>query len=208
VERSAPDGMPVLRDVAGTVLASRPADLFGGVEVFGQHELAELAESGDYVAEVLLRFDGHLPRRPSGVATALRRNREEILAVMRELEQLDEQLDELPRHRETLDRIHASGLDERLAEQAAVDRGRELLTATSGRVDDLVAASEPLRDAGLLDAAYLGNASREPLNDIMSRLRAAVSTAVVGLDRAVEQARAELAAAEMAWSADTARVRE
>ena len=208
VERSAPDGLPVLRDAVGTVLASRPVDVLGGVEIFGQHELAELAESGDYVAEVLLRFNGNSPRRPSGVTSALRRNREEILAVMRELEQLDERLEELPRHRESLERLHASGLDERLAEQAAVDRERELLTATSGRVDDLVAATEPLRDTGLLDTAYLVTARQGALGDIVGRLRAAVSTAVVELDRAVAQARAELTAAEQAWSGDTARVRE
>src|SRR5436305_1129061 len=68
--------------------------------------------------------EGGFATKPElGVATlnraaALGRNRTEILAVSHELELLDDELADLPRHREALSRFEAEGLDSRLAEQA------------------------------------------------------------------------------------------
>ena len=45
IERSV-NNTPVVKDASGTVTSLQSADVIGDVEIFGQHELAELAISG------------------------------------------------------------------------------------------------------------------------------------------------------------------
>lgn len=78
VERTV-GSQPVVHDAAGRVVASRPTDLVGPVDVFSQHELAELAESPDYVGELLHRLTAVSLVPAASVRPALRRNREELL---------------------------------------------------------------------------------------------------------------------------------
>jgi len=216
VERSVPDP-PVVRDSAGSVLSSRPADVLGAVEVFSQHELAELAESQDYVAELLRRFGGPTMPDRHAVGPALRRNREGILAALHELETIDEQLDELPRQQEALTRFHAEGLDSRLAEQAEIDREQSVLATTGSRIDDFVNAVDPLRDPGLLDPTFITAPGftgagdivmRETIAELIERLRTEARAAVAALDAATSVARDELTAVETEWTNRTAAVRD
>lgn len=55
IERTVPEP-PLVRDASGTVTQLRPEDLVGVVEVFGQHELAELAQDKACVARMLERL--------------------------------------------------------------------------------------------------------------------------------------------------------
>lgn len=216
VERSVPDP-PVVRDSAGTVLASRPADVLGPVEVFSQHELAELADSGDYIARLLQRISGDTTDIASNLPTRLRENREAIVAGRRQLSEIDDALDELPRLKEALTHFHHAHLDERLEERTRIDRERRILDTASSRIDELLAAIAPLRDKELLDQAFAsGDALRDLPNssvlariaDVVAALQAEVSAATETIDRAVEAAREALSSVEAEWSTVTAPVRE
>ncbi len=114
-------GQPIVRDAAGQALASRPVDVLGPIDVFSQHELAELAESPDYVAALLRGLIAPSSAPAVSVRPALRRNREDLLTSLRELGAIDEQIEELPRLREAVIRSESAGLDERITEQANVD---------------------------------------------------------------------------------------
>ncbi len=216
IERSVPDP-PVVRDASGTVLASRPADVLGPVEVFSQHELAELADSRDYVAHLLRRVSGTGTEPASSLPTQRGHNREAILGARRQLAEIDEALDELPRLQEALIRFRGAHLDERLDERTRIDRERRVLDTASARLEDALAATHPLRDEGLLDGAFASPAAlRELPNaaivariaDVLGSLQADVPAAATAIDRAVAAARTALSSIEAQWSAATAPVRE
>jgi hypothetical protein len=216
LERSVPDP-PVVRDAAGIVLASRPTDVLGPVEVFGQHELAELAESRDYIARILQRISGDATDIASNLPARLRQNREAIVAGRRQLSEIDDALDELPRLREALAHFRSAHLDERLDERTRVDRERRILDTAATRLDDVLEAAQPLRDDGLLDQAFaspdalrdLPNASiLAGIIDMLDTLRVEVATVADTIEQAVAAARAALSSIDADWSAATAPIRE
>jgi hypothetical protein len=57
IQRSVPNP-PVVLDEAGSATTLQPADVIGHVEIFGQHELADLASDKTRVAEMIERFVG------------------------------------------------------------------------------------------------------------------------------------------------------
>ncbi|MGH2892320.1 MAG: TrlF family AAA-like ATPase [Solirubrobacteraceae bacterium] len=216
VERSVPDP-PVVRDASGTALASRPTDVLGPVEVFSQHELAELADSRDYIARLLQRIFGDATEPASNLPIRLRRNREAIVAGRQQLDEIDDALDDLPRLQEALTHFHSAHLDERLNERTRIERERRVLDTAAGRVDDVLATAAPLRDEGLLDQVFTSSAALQELpnaailariSDVLGALHAEVTAAADAIDRAVATARAALSSIEAEWSAATAPVRE
>src|SRR5690606_6224290 len=60
----------VVRDSSGTQTNQRPRDIVGNLEIFGQHELAELAQDNDLMAELVARVAGS-PASPAERATVL-----------------------------------------------------------------------------------------------------------------------------------------
>ena len=216
IERSVPDP-PVVRDAAGMVLASRPTDVLGPVDVFGQHELAELAESRDYIARLLQRISGDTTEIVSNLPARLRQNREAIVAGRRQLSEIDDALDELPRLQEALAHFRGAHLDERLEERTRIDRERRILDTAGTRLDDVLAAAQPLRDDGLLDRAFasadalrdLPNASvLAGIVDMLGTLRAEVEAAADTIEQSVAAARAALSSLDADWLAATAPIRE
>ncbi|MGH3941341.1 MAG: TrlF family AAA-like ATPase [Pseudonocardiaceae bacterium] len=216
VERSVPDP-PVVRDISGTVLASRPIDVLGPVEVFSQHELAELADSRDYIARLLRRISGNTTDPVSNLPTRLRQNREAILAGRRQLAEIDDALDDLPRLREALTHFRSAHLDQRLDERTRVDRERRILDTAATRLDDVLATAQPLRDEGLLDQAFTSPAALRDLPnskilaqiaDVLSSLQAQVTGAANAIKHAEATARAAISSIEEDWSTVTAPVRE
>ena len=216
IERSVPDP-PVVRDAAGMVLASRPTDVLGPVEVFGQHELAELAESRDYVARLLQRISGDTTEIVSNLPARLRQNREAIVAGRWQLSEIDDALDELPRLQEALAHFRGAHLDERLDERTRIDRERRILDAAGTRLDDVLAAAQPLRDDGLLDQTFASaDALRDLPNaavlagivDLLSTLRTEVASAADTIEQSVAAARAALSSVDADWLAATAPIRE
>lgn len=215
IERSVPDP-PVVRDASGTALASRPTDVLGPVEVFSQHELAELADSRDYIARLLQRISSNT-EHASNLPTRLRRNREAILGGRRRLAEIDEALDELPRLQEALTHFRSARLDERLDEYTRINRERRVLDTAVARLDDTLMATQPLRDEGLLDQAFTSPAALQELPnavvlariaDVLGTLQAEIATAADTIDQAVAAARAALSSIDADWSAATAPVRE
>ena len=127
VERTVPDP-PVVRDAAGTVLAQSPLDLLGAIEIFSQHELAELPDDKAYVAQMLGRFGGTDPEvdRRAEVLDALRDNRESQLKRSGQIGNLDDELAALPKLHEQLAQFEAQGVDEGLRTQEQLQREERL----------------------------------------------------------------------------------
>lgn len=218
VERTVPN-LPIVRDAAGHVTGQTPADVLGAIEIFSQHELAELAEDKTYVARMLQRFvgaDDDADRRRD-VAALLAANRKELLRVAAELADVEEALDELPRLHAAIKQFQAAKLDARLQDQQLLQREERLLDTAEARVADLSDVTQSLRDQDLLDATFLsptalgGLPRGELLNraqGVLDQLSAAVDRALSTIDVARETAAKEVVRIRDDWLEATRSTRE
>ena len=208
IERTVPNP-PIVRDQDGKVLDLLPSDILPRIEVYGQHEISELTNSEDKLTSLLHRFirpDESLSQRKAEVRRELKKTRQAILQASSELDDIDEQLADLPRLEQTLERFQEAGFENRLREQSLLVREERILATIPERVEVFREALETFRRELPVDATFvsaealddlpgasilsgaeevLEQFSRE-LEDVARRLRAALERA----DKGIEQVRA------------------
>ena len=165
IERIFPNP-PVVRDIEGKVLNLLPRDVFPHVEVFGQHEISELAKSSEKLTLLLKRFvkeDPSLGRRKDSTCRDLEKTRRALLDVGNELQDIDERLSELPKLEETLRRFQEAGLEERLREQSLLLREESVLESIPDRQRVFRKCLETLRQELPIDRAFLSPRALENL---------------------------------------------
>lgn len=142
IERTIPNP-PLVRETSGEVLHRTPEDVLPRVEVYGQHEISELARSPNKLTRLLDRFvvrDESLARRKTSVSSDLAKNRRSLCETRNEIESSVERLAALPGLEETLQRFQEVGLEERLKE-------RSLLVREERVIDSVPQRLEPFREA-------------------------------------------------------------
>jgi energy-coupling factor transporter ATP-binding protein EcfA2 len=154
---------PVVRDESGAVLQIHPAEILPGVEIFGQHEIAEIAKDRAKQHQLLQRFRDPekalaLESKKRGLQRELKANRAELLRTQNEIETLADKLTRLPGIEEKLKRFQELGIEAKLKEQADLTREEALLKNSREGVPAIKKALEQLRrvveqNAGRLDPA-------------------------------------------------------
>ena len=186
IERTIPNP-PVVRDgKSGEVLHVLAADVFPGVEVYGQHEISELTKSPEKLTRLLGRFverDDSVAHRKRELRRALERERERILGARKELDQIEERLAALPGLEETLERYQEAGLERDLKEQSLLVREERVLGTIPERLQPFRACLEELRQELPIDRAFL---SPKALEDLPGK------EILAGADRMLEQLNADL----------------
>lgn len=130
IERAVPNP-PVVKDEDGVVMDILPQDLIPGVEIYGQHEISELAKDSKKRTLMLKRFierDHSLSGRKSDVKLELERIRIRILNVHSEMSNIEDRLAEIPVLNEMQKRYQESGLEEKLKEKSLLVREESLFT--------------------------------------------------------------------------------
>lgn len=136
IERTIPNP-PVVRDGSGNVLSVTPQDILPGVEIFGQHEIAELAKSPEKRTRLLHRFmepEQELVQRKADLRRELEHSRIQIHQLKMELRVITERLAALPVVEETLKRYQEAGLEERLKEQSLLVREERIFKTADERL--------------------------------------------------------------------------
>ena len=186
IERTVPNP-PVVRDVeTGGVLNVEVADIFPGVEVYGQHEISELARSPQDLTRLLRRFmpqDESFGPRKRELAIELRRSRENILRTREELAELEDRLAALPGLEENQERYREAGIEEDLKEQGLLVREEKLLDTVDERLAPLREGQSELKRALPIDRRFLSpeTLAELPNKDILAEA-----------DRALEKLSADL----------------
>ena len=207
IERTVPNP-PIVRDVDGQVLNLSPRDVLPRVEVYGQHEISELARLPQKRTLLLDRFvikDASLTQRKTRVLKDLRNNRRSVLDVTAEIRQIDDRMATLPSLEETLKRFQEAGLEDRLRERSLLVREERVLESVPERVQIFRDFLETLRQEIPIDRAFLSVSALEqlpgkeilaPANEILQRLDAdleqaaeALETSIVRADTAISQIR-------------------
>ncbi len=159
LERSVPNP-PTVKDETGEVLPIAPRDVVPGVQVFGQHEISELAKSPEKLTLLLERFvdrDPSLSGRKVGLQLELERSRGRIVDVQREMKMLEERLAALPGLEETQKRFQQAGLEERLKEKSLLVREERLFSTLDERLDPFRALHNELTEGLPIDAAFVSS---------------------------------------------------
>jgi energy-coupling factor transporter ATP-binding protein EcfA2 len=217
VERTVPHP-PVVKDSAGTVLAQSPLDILGPVEIFSQHELAELSDDQVYVAQLLDRFSGTDPDEDARarVARELEENRGQQLQVIKRIGEIEDQLAELPKLKEQLAFFETQGINDSLAAQKTLQREVGIYATAASRLANVSEKLAGVDLSEILDAAFVAPAvitglpRHERLAEIapiLEQLRTDVATAFTAAQAGLEQAGLALAASKTQWETETAELR-
>lgn len=204
---------PLVRDENGEVLQIAPAEILPGVEIFGQHEIAEIAKDRAQQHQLLQRFrDPETAMAYESQKRALHRelqlNHQELLRAQNEREALAEKLSRLPAVEEKLRRYKELGIEAKMKEQAGITREEALLKNSRESVLPVKKALEQWRralsqSAGALEGAALRDL---PNADLWKRLEATLEdfhekmqTYLAQADEAVRDSEIELLEIAETW---------
>ena len=186
IERTIPNP-PVVREArTDEVLHLQAADVFPGVEVYGQHEISDLARSPEKLTRLLGRFVGSADSvvdRKRELRRELERSRGRILGARKELGQIEERLAALAGLEETLKRYQEAGLEQDLKEQSLLVREERVLGTIPERLQPFRTSLEELRQELPIDRVFL---SSRALEDLPGK------EILAGADRVLEQLNADL----------------
>ena len=211
IERTVPNP-PVVRDDNNRVSRLLPSDVIPRVEVYGQHEISELARSGAKLTQLLDRFvdrDPSLERRKTAVRRELEKTRGGLLDVSAELADIDGRLAALPGLEETLEHYREAGLEERLMERSLLVREERVLDSIPDRLAPLRESADALRVGTPVDRVFLSQKALEGLpgeeilrraDAVLARLSQDLVKSVDQLDAVFARADAELAAIRERWN--------
>lgn len=165
IERTIPNP-PLVRETSGEVLHRTPEDVFPRVEVYGQHEISELARSPNKLTRLLDRFverDESLARRKTSVSSDLAKNRRSLCETRNEIESSEERLAALPGLEETLQRFQEVGLEERLREKSLLVREERVIDSVPQRLEPFREALNILRRELPIDLTFLSERALKEL---------------------------------------------
>lgn len=180
IERTLPNP-PVVREApsaeapSGAVSHLMPAEVLHGLEVFGQHEISELAKSREKRTRLLDRFverDDAAPHRKEDLLRDLEGNRRDLLDATAELQRIDERLAGLAGLEETLKAFREAGLEEKLRDKSLLIREERLLESVRERLAPLRECAERLAGELPMDRAFVSEKALAELpgKEILARL--------------------------------------
>lgn len=213
IERIVPNP-PVVRHADGEVSNLHPAQVLGGVEVYGQTEISEIARSQGKIAALLSRFikgDAAVPpdsHQRTHLLRSLESNRLAVIEVSKELANAEERLGSLPGLEETLDRYRQAGLEDRLRERSLVVREEALLNSIPERLEPFREALLLLTQSLPLDRTFLSERALEglpgaglvrPADQVLAHLEERLTAVVQELDAALRETDAEVDKVRVNW---------
>lgn len=219
VERTIPNP-PVIRDETGAVLDLSPTDVIAGVEIYGQHEIAELAKSPGKLIRLLNRFveaDPALPRKKRTTKQRLERSRTRIIQGQREQEEIVDRLSAFPALEETLKRFQNAGLEERLKEQSLLVREERIVNTMFERIAAARESTGEFQRLMPIDRAFLSERALSDLpggeilaraDDVLQRLEQKLTSSLSDMNAAIESAESELSGLRATWEERKAQVQD
>ena len=210
IERTVPNP-PLVRNENGDLLDVAPTEIVPRVEVYGQHEIAELTKSPEKLTRLLDRFaqrDPDLPPRKAELARKLEGSRTKVKELRKEIEAVDDRLARLPGLEETLRRFQQAGLEERLQERSALVREERVVTSADERLGPFRELLDLLRRELPIDLTFLspraledlpGEAILADLRPVFERLNAEMQAASTKIEEALNAAAAGIAKTRSRW---------
>jgi DNA repair ATPase RecN len=210
---------PIVLDASQTPTALKPADVMGVVEIFGQHELAELAHDKTNVARMVQRFSGHdtTDENVEELLRQLAENRRQLATAEDQLDGIDEKLADLPRLKDQLEHFEKTDLKSKLAEQKRLAVDESVFTEGESRLEQARSIAENLKASPIITKleSEIAGVQDSPQSQTLSKvlegskeIAAALKKAVSQLETDLEQAASQLGQARTEWTTNTSAQRE
>lgn len=210
IERTYPNP-PVIKDAEGNLLNLTAKDICKHVEIYGQHEISELAGSPVKLLRLLDRFkdeDPYISERKKGTLKKLTQNRRKIVELKKELNEISESIGRLPALEETLNLFKKAGLEERLKDQSLLIREEQVIKTAFSRLSQIKDAFEVFKTADVIDRAFVSEASLKDLpgGEMLRRIDTILETLETGLkkysqefEENLKNAKTDLQAVSQEW---------
>ena len=210
IERTVPNP-PVVKDESGAVLNLRPQDILPGVEIYGQHEIAELAKSPEKLTGLLRRFreeETTLENRKLEIRRKLETSRGRILEIRKEIALVEEKLAGLPALQETMKRFQDAGLEDKLKVQSLLVREEKILATIRERLTPFQELIQDWGDNLPIDRLFLSQQALDDLpgaailrrgDSVLKNFDRDAETALKGLETALAEAHTSIASIETEW---------
>lgn len=210
IERTVPN-TPVVRGRDGRVLAISPSDIAPHAEVYGQHEIAELARSPEKLTRLLARFmkaDPAASKRKAELKAKLARSRSSVLERGRRVEEARTKLSRLPVLEERLRRYVEAGVEAKLKDRSRLVTEDRILSSSTGAVDQFREISGSIRDSLPIDRSFLddsklqdlpGKETLRALDPVLKALEADLEASAEAIDVALKRADDGIAAVHERW---------
>ena len=187
IQRTVGDPAIVI-DSSGSVTQQTPTDVVGELEIFGQHELAELAGDKALLAQLVRRLGGESTAelaRP-GLQLLLQKNRLALAEVERQQDALEADLADIPRLEEQMARFVATDLESKMAAQRAISDERTTLDEYRRRVKAARARIDGFGIEALLDElrAEVPEPAESARTGELAKARSAVENVAAAIEAA------------------------
>lgn len=210
IERSV-NNLPVVKDESGTATSLQPVDVIADVEIFGQHELAELTHDSSKVASMLQRFrgNGDLSAEHFETLSKLKENREKLARAEEGRAQLEDELADIPRLEEQVRHYTDTDVPTRLKEVTRLTQDDAVFTEAKERVRSAQESLTSLTDPQLITKleAEFENIDDSPRVEYLQRAQAAsaaLATRLAALAtearQALDAASSEISTAQSEWA--------
>ena len=207
---------PVVRSDSGEVLSLHPADVVADLQIYGQHEIAELTRDKVHQTALIRRFvasENDFATRKESLLRALKKNRQSVVHAQTDKDRADEKLAALPGIEDTLKSFKDAGLEDKLKHQSLLVREASYLKRLAGKLepfeDALLVLSQALPiDMALVSEEALKDFPNQTLlgsgRDVLTQLERSAYQANTQLTEALHQARNAMTALSQAWEAEKA----
>ena len=159
IERTVPNP-PIVKDESGKVLSLLPRDVIPDVEVYGQHEISDLAKNPSKLTLLLERFvfrDRSMTTRKSELILEMERSRGRILSAQRAVKALEDKLATLPALEEKEKHFQQAGLEERFKEKSLLIKEERVFSILRERLDFYHTHHENLVENLPFDATFVSD---------------------------------------------------
>lgn len=156
---------PMVCDMDGNVSTLLPRDLLPGIDIYGQNEIYELAQDETSRVQLLDRFlpqDGEYEAKSADVHRRLKDNQQKLTKSLTDFDELNAQVERLPKLEEQLRGFDELGIKEKLAKTSLLAREREIAKTAIDGVQSFRDALSGLRGS-LPDLDFINDEALEGL---------------------------------------------
>lgn len=213
IERLYP-GEPAIYDETGQRRKLHVFDLAPGIDILGQHEIAELANDAGKHASLINRYRAENASRQEAnkheVTQLLEVNRRSLTSTLNELHEIDDKLSQLPTLTEKLKLFEDKGIEEKLRTHTLLTKEEQTLGAGRDHVVVLQRILEQARQRLELEPLSLPAEARDQLPNAdliesiqltLENLQDTLGEHLAQMDSAIARARKELLDIAEKWHA-------
>ncbi|EXJ09436.1 hypothetical protein D791_03595 [Nitrincola nitratireducens] len=183
---------PVVVDEQGNVSPYHPSDLLPGIELYGQNEIYEMTRDEHSRSQLIERFlEGEHERFDTDIVKVLaklKENRESIKRALSQKDDLEAEVERLPKLLDQAKQYQVLGINEKLKIIPKLEKEKQLNDRVSEDANRVKDAIEMLKDS-LPDTVFLSNAALDtlPHADLLKQQRDVLDALKAGVHQVLEQ---------------------